>query len=107
MSVELLSGNRGVAERPRRLVLALAGNPNAGKTTIFNALTRSRQKVANYPGVTVERREAVWKLKGEEALWIDLPGLYSLAADTIDEKIARDVLLGNVQSIPSPDAIVV
>ena len=87
-------------------VVALAGNPNAGKTTLFNALTGLRQKVANYPGVTVERKEGVWKIGETSARLIDLPGLYSLDATSMDEQIARDVLTGKVKDLPRPDAIV-
>ncbi len=91
-----------------QLTIALAGNPNAGKTTLFNALTGMRQKVANYSGVTVERKEGFWRLNGGEntARLIDLPGLYSLDATSLDEQIARDVLLGKVADLPKPDALV-
>lgn len=90
------------------LTVALAGNPNAGKTTLFNALTGMRQKVANYPGVTVERKEGVWRLGAGEnaARLIDLPGLYSLDASSIDEEIARDVLRGKIKKMPAPDVII-
>lgn len=88
------------------LIIALAGNPNAGKTTLFNALTGLRQKVANYPGVTVERKEGVWKIGEENARLIDLPGLYSLDATSLDEQIARDVLTGKIRDLPPPNAIV-
>ncbi|MDQ3063727.1 MAG: 50S ribosome-binding GTPase, partial [Acidobacteriota bacterium] len=90
------------------IVIALAGNPNAGKTTLFNALTGLRQKVANYPGVTVERKEGVWRLNGSEktARLIDLPGLYSLDATSLDEQIARDVLTGKLLDLPRPNVIV-
>ncbi len=91
-----------------QLTIALAGNPNAGKTTLFNALTGMRQKVANYSGVTVERKEGFWRLNGDKnaARLIDLPGLYSLDATSLDEQIARDVLLGKVDDLPKPDALV-
>jgi ferrous iron transport protein B len=88
------------------LTIALAGNPNAGKTTLFNSLTGLNQKVANYPGVTVERKEGVWSLGDSSATLIDLPGLYSLDATSLDEHIARDVITGKVESIPRPDVIV-
>jgi len=90
------------------VVIALAGNPNAGKTTLFNALTGLRQKVANYPGVTVERKEGVWRFDENEkaARLIDLPGLYSLDATSLDEQIARDVLTGKLADLPKPDVIV-
>jgi ferrous iron transport protein B len=84
----------------------LAGNPNAGKTTLFNALTGLRQKVANYPGVTVERKEGNWKLPFGSARLIDLPGLYSLEATSLDEQIARQVIAGELEDIPKPDAVI-
>ncbi len=86
-------------------IIALAGNPNAGKTTLFNALTGLRQKVANFPGVTVERKEGQWKIQDQPARLIDLPGLYSLDATSLDEQISRDVLTGKVKDLPVPDAI--
>jgi ferrous iron transport protein B len=88
------------------LTIALAGNPNAGKTTLFNALTGLKQKVANYPGVTVERKQGVWRLPQGAADLIDLPGLYSLDATSLDEQIAREVITGNVAGQPKPDAVV-
>ncbi len=98
----------GRAVEARALVVALAGNPNAGKTSLFNALTGLRQKVANYPGVTVERKEGAWTLAPDSppARVIDLPGLYSLDAASIDEQIARDVLTGKNLNVPAPDVIV-
>jgi ferrous iron transport protein B len=88
--------------------VALAGNPNAGKTSLFNALTGLRQKVANYPGVTVERKEGVWQLTPDTppARLVDLPGLYSLDAASLDEQIARDVILGRATVVPLPDVVV-
>src|ERR1041385_7042784 len=81
--------------------VALAGNPNSGKTTLFNALTHMRQKVGNYPGVTVERKIGTSTLSnGTSIQVIDLPGTYSLSVRSPDEKIARDVLLGNVSDTP-------
>jgi ferrous iron transport protein B len=93
---------------PGPLTIALAGNPNAGKTTLFNALTGLRQKVANYPGVTVERKEGLWHLAdaAQPIRIIDLPGLYSLDAASIDEQIARDVITGNMRGLPVPDVII-
>lgn len=87
-------------------IIALAGNPNAGKTTLFNTLTGLRQKVANYSGVTVERKEGNWTIGETEVRLIDLPGLYSLDATSLDEQIARDVLTGRVANLPIPDAII-
>ncbi|MFN3648673.1 MAG: ferrous iron transport protein B [Armatimonadota bacterium] len=83
--------------------VALAGNPNCGKTTLFNALTGLRHRVGNYAGVTVERREG--RVTGSEITILDLPGTYSLVARSPDEEIARDVLLGRYP--PSPELVVV
>lgn len=98
--------NSSSATKDSQIVIALAGNPNAGKTTLFNALTGLRQKVANYSGVTVERKEGVWNFENKNARLIDLPGLYSLEATSLDEQIARDVLTGKVEDLPIPDAII-
>ena len=79
--------------------IALAGNPNCGKTTLFNALTGSNQFVGNWPGVTVEKKEG--KLKGHSDVTImDLPGIYSLSPYTLEEVVARNYLVGE-----RPDAI--
>lgn len=83
--------------------VALAGNPNCGKTTLFNALTGLRHRVGNYAGVTVERREG--KLAGGNVNLLDLPGTYSLNARSPDEEIARDVILGRHD--PKPELILV
>src|SRR5213596_4353717 len=90
------------------LTIAVAGNPNAGKTSLLNSLTGLRQKVAHYPGVTVESKVGQWTLASElpPARLIDLPGLYSLDATSLDEEIARDILLGRAESIATPDVIV-
>lgn len=90
----------------QHFTVALAGNPNAGKTTLFNALTGLNQKVANYPGVTVERKHGSWTVDDKEFKLIDLPGLYSLEATSLDEQIASDVLLGKVDVTPRPDAVI-
>jgi ferrous iron transport protein B len=90
----------------RHITIALAGNPNAGKTTLFNSLTGLKQKVANYPGVTVERKGGAWALNGKRADLIDLPGLYSLDATSLDEQIARDVITGAQSGVRKPDAII-
>jgi ferrous iron transport protein B len=88
--------------------LSLIGVPNCGKTALFNRLTGSRQKVANYPGVTVERKEGRFAgpLSGRIYRVLDLPGAYSLEATTLDEAIARDVVLGRHASEPQPDLLV-
>ena len=85
----------------RKLKVALAGNPNCGKTSIFNALTGSRQKVGNYPGVTVEKRTGFTSHRGYDIELIDLPGTYSLTAYSNDEKVARDYIIDY-----KPDAII-
>jgi len=89
------------------LRLALVGVPNCGKTALFNRLTGSRQKVANYPGVTVERREGERTASDGRTLRVlDLPGTYSLKPTTLDEAITRDVLLGRVADAPAPDLVI-
>lgn len=93
-------------DNDREFIVALAGNPNAGKTTLFNELTGIRQKVANYPGVTVEFKEAKWHIEETSVNLIDLPGLYSIDADSPDEEIARDVLTGKIENLSKPDAVV-
>lgn len=86
--------------------IALVGNPNSGKTTVFNALTGLRQKVGNYPGVTVEKKEGTLRLaSGQKVGVLDLPGLYSLTPRSPDEAIARDVLLGLRADTPAPDLV--
>jgi ferrous iron transport protein B len=87
--------------------VALIGNPNSGKTTLFNALTGLRQKVGNYPGVTVEKKEGKILFENEgEVTVLDLPGTYSLIASSPDEHVAVDVLLGRVKHTPVPDAVI-
>jgi ferrous iron transport protein B len=94
-----------VTEQPaasKTLYVALAGNPNAGKSTIFNILTGLRQHVANWPGKTVERREGTCHVDGYALQCVDLPGTYSLTAHSAEEVVARDYILTQ-----SPDAVVV
>ncbi len=86
---------------------ALIGTPNSGKTALFNALTGSRQKVANYPGVTVERKSGALRTpSGLSVNLIDLPGTYSLRARSPDEEVTRDVVLGRLASENAPDLLV-
>jgi ferrous iron transport protein B len=88
-------------------LIALLGNPNCGKTALFNRLTGARQKVANYAGVTIERKEGSFTLPGGRALrLLDLPGAYSLSAHTPDEAITRDVVAGLRAGERAPDAVV-
>ena len=94
----------GAASSPLKYV-ALAGNPNCGKTTVFNALTGLRHRVGNYAGVTVERKEG--RLLGTGLTVLDLPGTYSLIARSPDEAVARDVLLGWYPPVPEMVVVVI
>ena len=86
--------------------LALVGTPNSGKTSLFNALTGSRQKVANYPGVTVERKEGSFVTpRGRQVSVVDLPGTYSLRGRSPDEEITRDIVLGRATGEALPDLV--
>jgi len=85
--------------------IAVIGNPNTGKSTLFNALTGLKQKTANYPGVTVERHTGTLNVPQGTITLVDLPGTYSLAAQSPDEMIAVDVLLGHVENVERPRAI--
>ena len=89
----------------QQTTIALVGNPNSGKSTLFNRLTGLRQKTANYPGVTVEKHVGKLALDGSLFDIIDLPGIYSLSPNSADEQIAVDVLLGRVPGTPRPDVI--
>lgn len=94
------------SQRPLRV--AVIGNPNTGKSTIFNALTGLRQRVGNYAGVTVERAEGSFqRANGGRAVLVDLPGTYSLSAASPDEEVALAVLLGRAPGEPRPDVVVV
>ena len=89
-------------------LVALVGNPNAGKSALFNALTGARQKIANYPGVTVERKSGRIALSdGRPVELVDLPGAYSLSPDSLDEAVTRDVVLGKLEGHRRPDALVI
>src|SRR5712692_11170637 len=99
----------GAAPAPalaKKHVVAIVGPPNSGKSTLFNRLTGLRQKVANFPGVTVEHRMGRVKLEpGREIYVVDLPGVYSLTPRTEDERVTHDVLLGEMKNLPRPDAV--
>src|SRR5205807_5338617 len=86
--------------------VALVGNPNTGKTTLFNALAGMRQHVGNYPGVTVETKKGQMRCAGQALELIDLPGTYSLAPRSPDEMVAVDLLLGQQQGEVRPDVVV-
>ncbi|MBM3137989.1 MAG: GTP-binding protein [Chloroflexi bacterium] len=85
----------------KEFTVALAGNPNCGKSTIFNALTGSKQHVGNWPGKTVEKKEGFFEYGGNKIKVVDLPGTYSLSAFSIEEMIARDFILNE-----KPDVVV-
>ena len=103
-----MNASAAAAVAAPQLSLSLVGVPNCGKTALFNRLTGSRQKVANYPGVTVERKEGrfVGPRSGRTFRVVDLPGAYSLEPTTLDEAIARDVVLGRHAAEPAPDLLV-
>ncbi len=97
----------GLASSPGIHSVAIVGPPNAGKSTLFNQLTGMRQKVANYPGVTVEQHTGRVRLAhNREVDLIDLPGVYSLDPRSEDEQVTRDVLSGQMKGVPRPDAII-
>jgi len=85
----------------KKITVALAGNPNSGKTSIFNQLTGARQHVGNYPGVTVEKKEGICKYDGYEITFVDLPGTYSLTAYSIEELVTRNFIIDE-----QPDVVV-
>ncbi|CAN5189853.1 ferrous iron transport protein B [soil metagenome] len=94
-----------IALRPVRV--ALVGNPNSGKTALFNALTGAHQKVANYAGVTVERKEGLIRaVSGRTLSVLDLPGTYSLRARSPDEEVTRDAVLGRLAGEAAPDVVI-
>jgi ferrous iron transport protein B len=103
-----MSAPAAAAVAAPQISLSLIGVPNCGKTALFNRLTGSRQKVANYPGVTVERKEGrfIGPRSGRTFRVVDLPGAYSLEPTTLDEAIARDVVLGRHATEPAPDLLV-
>ena len=100
-----MNGTSVVAPETRAPVIALVGNPNTGKTTLFNVLCRARRRTANYPGVTVERQTGLMHLPEGQAELVDLPGTYSLKADSFDEQVVVDSLLGRVEGLSRPDLV--
>src|SRR5579872_472041 len=102
----IASASRVAQTGGRPHVVAIIGPPNSGKSTLFNRLTGLRQKVANFPGVTVEQRIGRAKTKNDrEIILVDLPGVYSLSPRSEDEQVTRDVLSGDMAGIPKPDAV--
>ncbi|MEI7651282.1 MAG: ferrous iron transport protein B [Verrucomicrobiota bacterium] len=96
-----------MSQSDQSLLVALVGNPNTGKSTLFNALTGLRQRVGNYPGVTVARKSGTCDCgNGQKVELVDLPGLYSLAAASPDEQVVTDALAGNIAGDRQPDAVV-
>lgn len=94
------------AKHDRDIIVAIVGPPNSGKSTLFNRLTGLHQKVANFPGVTVEHRTGKAKMKGDtEIFLVDLPGIYSLHPQAEDEKVTHDVLTGERGDFPQPDSV--
>ncbi len=89
----------------KTITIAIAGNPNCGKTTLFNVLTGLRQKVANYPGITVERKTGLVRINDTDLQLVDLPGTYSLSPRTEDARVASDVLTGKSPFVPKIDAV--
>src|SRR5260370_16687542 len=90
----------------RQHVVAIIGPPNSGKSTLFNRLTGLRQKVANFPGVTVEQRVGRAKMRNDrDVVLVDLPGVYSLNPRSEDEHVTHDVLTGGMKNVPKPDAV--
>ena len=87
-------------------IVAVIGNPNTGKSSLFNALTGIRQHVGNYPGITVERKEGLCRLETGDVTLVDLPGTYSLAAVSADEQVIIEVLAGRRPEIPPPAAVI-
>ena len=98
----LLAGRAG-----RPVVVALLGNPNTGKSTLFSALAGIPTRIGNYPGVTVEEKLGRYTHRGQSIELIDLPGTYSLVAKSPDEQVAVDVLRGRLAGVPMPDGVVV
>src|SRR5438105_10375522 len=93
------------AESSATHIVAIIGPPNSGKSTLFNRLTGLRQKVANFPGVTVEHHLGKVKVENRDVFVIDLPGVYSLNPRTEDERVTHDVLLGKMDGLPRPDSV--
>jgi ferrous iron transport protein B len=105
VSLEMETRGEQPSREQSEPVVALLGNPNTGKSTLFNRLTGLSQKIGNYPGVTVEKKEGTLHLVSGTALLVDLPGTYSLAAQSPDERVTLEVLLGRQPGEPAPDLV--
>ncbi len=105
-SITAMTAEPAAASQGKRPLIALVGNPNVGKTTLFNALTGSFAKVSNYPGITVERRLGSYEFEGEKLQILDVPGTYSLVARSAEEQLAIDSILG-LAGHDRPDLVVV
>src|ERR1700722_3582530 len=105
----LPKAGRNAEARLHSSCVVLTGNPNSGKTTVFNALTGLRARVGNYAGVTVERKEGRFQASPPDLplTMLDLPGTYSLSPQSLDEQIARDVLFHRLPDVPAPEVVVV
>ena len=97
--------NKIAVRRGPEARIAVVGNPNSGKSTLFNRLTGLKQRIGNYPGVTVERHVGILSFDGKRTELIDLPGTHSLRAHSLEEQIAVDVILGRMEDSDSPDGI--
>ncbi|MDX1517246.1 MAG: ferrous iron transport protein B [Woeseiaceae bacterium] len=100
-----IPANQIPISRQRDASIAVVGTPNSGKSTLFNRLTGLRQRIGNYPGVTVERHVGTLRLDGRAIELIDLPGTHTLSASSLEERIAVDVILGRMAGSPAPDGI--
>jgi ferrous iron transport protein B len=106
MTASAAENRRSRIDDRKALTVALLGNPNTGKTTLFNALAGMRQRVGNYPGVTVETKKGHLTCRGRSFDLIDLPGTYSLAPRSPDEMVTVDLILGHQEGEPRPDVVV-
>jgi len=100
-----IPANEIAVRRTTESSIAVVGNPNSGKSTLFNRLTGLKQRIGNYPGVTVERHVGVLSYDGKRTELVDLPGTHSLSAHSTEERIAVDVILGRMESTDAPDGI--
>src|SRR5687768_6359440 len=107
--MQTVAPKKPAAAKPLTSYVALTGNPNSGKTTLFNALTGLRAKVGNYAGVTVERKEGrmMGSAPPNPITVLDLPGTYSLSPQSLDEEVSRDILFNRLSEVGAPSLVVV